>query len=65
VKNKSWQDWLDIKIPSIDKEHRNLFDLMGQLSEEINLVVPEKPCFPEKIVKKIGVFIQQSVENGF
>jgi hypothetical protein len=29
------------------------------------LVVPEKPCFPEKIVKKIGVFIQQSVENGF
>jgi hemerythrin-like metal-binding protein len=37
VENKSWQDWLDIKIPSIDKEHRNLFDLMGQLSEEINL----------------------------
>jgi hypothetical protein len=29
------------------------------------LVVPEKPCFPEKTVKKIGVFIQQSVENGF
>jgi hydrogenase maturation factor len=30
-----------------------------------SLVVPEKPCFPEKTVKKIGVFIQQSVENGF
>jgi hypothetical protein len=29
------------------------------------LAVPEKPCFPEKTVKKIGVFIQQSVENGF
>ena len=29
------------------------------------VVVPEKPCFPEKTVKKIGVFIQQSVENGF
>jgi len=36
VENKTWQDWLDLKIPSIDKEHRNLFDLMRQLSEEIN-----------------------------
>jgi hemerythrin-like metal-binding protein len=37
LESKSWQDWLDLKIPSIDKEHRNLFELMGQLSEEINL----------------------------
>jgi len=37
VKNNDWQAWLDLNIPSIDKEHRNLFDLMGQLSEEISL----------------------------
>jgi len=29
------------------------------------LVVPEKPYFQRKMVKKVRVFIQQSVENGF
>jgi hypothetical protein len=31
----------------------------------ITLVVPEKPNFQRKMVKKVRVFIQQSVENGF
>jgi hypothetical protein len=30
-----------------------------------SLVVPEKPYFQRKMVKKVRVFIQQSVENGF
>jgi hypothetical protein len=29
------------------------------------IVAPEKPNFQRKTVKKIGVFIQQSVENSF
>ena len=29
------------------------------------VVAPEKPNFQRKTVKKIGVFIQQSVENSF
>ncbi len=32
---------------------------------QLYVVVPEKPDFQRKIVKKIGIFIQQSVENSF
>jgi hypothetical protein len=42
-----------MKVPSFDELDA------GQL------VVPEKPYFQRKMVKKVRVFIQQSVENGF
>jgi len=29
------------------------------------IVTPEKPCFPEEKLKKVSIFNQQSVENGF
>jgi hypothetical protein len=52
------------KAPALPKIKGNLkVEFKPDIGSE--LVVPEKPCFPEKIVKKIGVFIQQSVENGF
>ncbi|MBT6718867.1 MAG: class I SAM-dependent methyltransferase [Nitrospina sp.] len=43
-------------------------ELSGEeITEEIlaYVVVPEKPYFQRKMVKKVRVFIQQSVENGF
>jgi len=45
------------------------FDSLSKLSMwgsiYSELVVPEKPYFQRKMVKKVRVFIQQSVENGF
>ena len=33
--NIEWSDWLNLKIPSIDKEHRRLFDFIRQLNHAI------------------------------
>mgnify|MGYP003957064055 CR=1 FL=1 len=59
---------LDVNMPKVngmevckslrsDEQTRDLAVIM--------LVVPEKPYFQRKMVKKVRVFIQQSVENGF
>jgi HD-like signal output (HDOD) protein len=50
-------------IASLKKEvNTERFFVAGILHD---LVVPEKPYFQRKMVKKVRVFIQQSVENGF
>jgi hemerythrin len=30
-----WDDWLELQIPSIDEEHRRLFDLIRELNEAV------------------------------
>jgi hypothetical protein len=44
----------------------NIRRFINKSSEMLDkVVVPEKPYFQRKMVKKVRVFIQQSVENGF
>jgi hemerythrin len=35
VEKIEWNEWLSLKIPSIDEEHRKLFDYIRQLNEAV------------------------------
>jgi hemerythrin len=35
VENIEWNEWLSLKVPSIDGEHRKLFDYIRELNERV------------------------------
>ena len=50
----------DVDVLEIDKK-----TFIDHFVSNPQVVVPEKPSFQRKMVKKIGVVIEQSVENSF